>query len=70
MGRVILFSIKEAAYKALHPILGRRLDFSRHHGVVAPVRSPDLQPWRRSRMRRSLLDVRCSMTLSHRGSYR
>ena len=57
-GRVVLFSVKEAAYKALHPILGRPLGFEDvavSWTSISPVRCHGI-----ARACGVTLDVRCS----------
>ena len=60
--RTILFSVKEAAYKALHPILGGPLHFA---DVAVFWLAPD--PVRRRGLARACgvtLDVRCSIAVA------
>ena len=60
-GRAILFSIKEAAYKALHPILRRPLDFS---DVAVSWFPPNAAHSRGvARACGVALDVRCSIAV-------
>ena len=60
-GRVILFSVKEAVYKALHPILGQELHFSEvavSWARTGPVRSCGV-----ALACGVALDVRCSIAV-------
>ena len=60
-GRAILFSIKEAAYKALHPILRRPLDFS---DIAVSWLQPDAgRSYGVARACGVTLDVRCSIVV-------
>ena len=58
-GRVILLSVKEAVYKAVHPILGQALDFP--EVAVTWVRTGAVRSCGVARARGVALDVRCSI---------
>ena len=61
MGPLILFSVKEAAFKALYPILGRRPGFEEVTVSWVEVRT---SCWRgAAHCRRIALDVRCSAAI-------
>ena len=60
-GQLIVFSVKEAVFKALHPILETRLDFT----DIALSWIPDESPCRSGHARAQgvTLDVRCSIAV-------